>query len=105
MLRTRYVVKNCQSVVDTGSEAAFTPAAAPRRERAMRRMAIIIAGILVVAGVIAGPASALKNGKPGGGSGSTGSYTVTVSPAGPYSFGEEVWTTTDAPIYPNNAGP
>jgi hypothetical protein len=37
--------------------------------------------------------------------GSGGSYSVTVSPAGPYSFSEKVYTTTNAPVYPNNTGP
>ena len=45
-------------------------------------------------------------GKPGGGGSSGGgSYTVTVSPDGPYSFGQTVYVTTDAPVYPNNTGP
>lgn len=31
--------------------------------------------------------------------------TVTVTPGGPYSFGEAIYVTTDAPIYADNAGP
>jgi hypothetical protein len=30
---------------------------------------------------------------------------VIVTPGGPYSFGQAVYVTTNAPIYPNNAGP
>jgi len=46
-------------------------------------------------------------GKGAGGAGgnSAGSTTVTVTPGGPYTFGEPVWVTTNAPILPNNAGP
>ncbi len=46
-------------------------------------------------------------GKPGGGGGSSsgGSYSVTVSPGGPYFFGQAVYVTTDTPTYPNNTGP
>jgi len=52
------------------------------------------------------PAALAGKGKGNGGnSGSTGSYSVTVSPGGPYSFGEWINITTDAPIYPDNAGP
>jgi hypothetical protein len=51
----------------------------------------------------ASSALAAKGGGSTGGAG--GSYTVTVSPEGPYHFGEEVYTTTNDPIYPNNTGP
>jgi len=44
-------------------------------------------------------------GKGGGAATATGSSTATVSPAGPYVFGESVYVTTDAPIYPNGMGP
>jgi hypothetical protein len=30
---------------------------------------------------------------------------VAVTPTGPYSFGEAIYVTTNAPMYPNNAGP
>jgi len=33
----------------------------------------------------------------GGGTGGTGSYAITLSPAGPYVFGESVYVTTNAP--------
>ena len=55
----------------------------------------------LIGGAIAAPAMA---GKPGGGS-NTGGYTVTVSPTGPYVFGEDVYVTTNDQIYPNNSGP
>ena len=41
----------------------------------------------------------------GGGGGGGGGYSVTVSPGGPYVFGQAVWVTTDTPAYPNNTGP
>ena len=41
----------------------------------------------------------------GGGGTPGGSYTVTVSPAAPYVFGEGIHVTTTDPIYPNGAGP
>ena len=56
---------------------------------------------MLVVGLMAGTAFA---GKPAASSGS-GAYTVTVSPAGPYTFGDSVYVTTTAPIYPNNTGP
>jgi hypothetical protein len=34
-----------------------------------------------------------------------GSYNVALSPAGPYTFGEQIYVTTNDPIYPNNTGP
>src|SRR5439155_25015084 len=43
--------------------------------------------------------------KPSGGGSTAGSYSVTVSPAAPYSFGESISVTTNAPLYPNNARP
>ena len=53
------------------------------------------------------PAALAGKGRPGGGSGGTtgGSYSVTVSPAGPYTFGQAIYVTTNTPIYPNNSGP
>jgi hypothetical protein len=48
-------------------------------------------------------APAALAGKSGGSN--TSSYTVTVSPAGPYYFSEAVSITTNAPLYPNNLGP
>jgi hypothetical protein len=42
---------------------------------------------------------------PGGGGGGGGGYSVSISPAGPYHFGQSVWATTDAPMYANGAGP
>jgi hypothetical protein len=65
-------------------------------------------GALVLALALVPAALAAKGGNGGGkpsGGGSTGSYTVTVSPAGPYTFGEQVYVTTNAPMYPNNTGP
>jgi hypothetical protein len=47
-------------------------------------------------------ALAAKGGKPNALSGGTA---VTVTPGGPYSFGQAIYVTTNAPIYPNNAGP
>jgi hypothetical protein len=56
-------------------------------------------------GLVLTPAA--LGGKPGGGSGGKtgGGYSAVVSPAGPYHFGEQVYVTTNAPIYPNNQGP
>ena len=44
-------------------------------------------------------------GKGHGGSGTGGSYTITVSPAAPYVFGQAIYVTTNAPMYPNGGGP
>src|SRR5258708_1174768 len=73
----------------------------------MRRMtgklalrAIVVVGVLAVAP----SAYAAKHTAGGGGSGG-GTYTVSLTPAGPYNFGEQVYVTTNAPIYPNNQGP
>jgi len=56
---------------------------------------------LLVVGLIAGTAFA---GKPSSNGGS-GGYSATVSPGGPYTFGDTVYVTTNAPVYPNNTGP
>ena len=73
---------------------------APTRPVALVTALIAAASFLV-------PAALAGKGRPGGGSGGTtgGSYSVTVSPAGPYKFGEAIYVTTNAPMYPNNAGP
>jgi hypothetical protein len=61
---------------------------------------------LLVVTLVAGTVLAAKGGgNAGSGNTSGGSYAVTVSPEGPYGFGETVYVTTNAPIYPNNAGP
>jgi len=64
---------------------------------------------LLVVGLMAGSAFAAKGGVGGGGGGhkgssGTGSYTVSVSPAGPYTLGETVSATTNAPVYSDNNG-
>jgi hypothetical protein len=56
---------------------------------------------MLVVGLMAGSAFA---GKPAASS-RGGSYTATVSPDGPYTFGDSVHITTNAPMYPNNTGP
>jgi hypothetical protein len=58
-------------------------------------------GLLALALIPIALAGRGGTGKPGG----SGSYHVTVSPDGPYFVGQSVYTTTDAPIYPNNQGP
>jgi hypothetical protein len=72
-------------------------------------MVVAIAGIMATAATGAAMAGKCdKGGNPncaGGSGGSGGNYTATVSPAGPYVFGEQVWITTNAPIYPNGGGP
>jgi hypothetical protein len=60
---------------------------------------------LLVVGLMVGTAFAAKGGHGGGASGATGGYSVTVTPGGPYTFGEEISVTTNAPVYPNNTGP
>ena len=52
---------------------------------------------MLVVGLIAGTAFAAKGGNRPSGGGSSGTYSATVSPAGPYSFGESVYITTNAP--------
>jgi hypothetical protein len=70
-------------------------------KRCIAHAAPVVALVLALAFVPI--AVAAKGGKPSGGS--SGSYTVTVSPGGPYSFGESIYITTNAPMYPNNSGP
>jgi hypothetical protein len=43
------------------------------------------------------PAASAAKGKSGGGTTSGGSYSITVSPAGPYAYGETIYTSTNAP--------
>jgi len=68
----------------------------------MRRNVAICAVGLVLGSLITAPAFA---GKPSGGGSNTGTYSVTVTPGGPYSFGQQIYTTTNTPVYPNGAGP
>jgi hypothetical protein len=63
----------------------------------------VLALALVPATLASKGGNAGAGGKPGGGGG--GSSTVSVDPAGPYHFGQAVYVTTNAPIYPNNTGP
>ena len=72
--------------------------------RLVRGVATALTLGLLAASLPPGAALAARGGTGGGGS-SGGSYTVTVSPAGPYVFGESIYVTTNTPIYPNNAGP
>jgi hypothetical protein len=57
---------------------------------------------LIVVGVVAGTVFAARGGHSTGGA---GSYSVSVTPDGPYTFGESVYVSTNAPIYPSNTGP
>jgi hypothetical protein len=66
----------------------------------------VLEGALVatlVVGLMAGTAFAARGGH--GGSTGGGSSSVTVSPGGPYVIGQEIYVTTNAPVYPNNTGP
>jgi len=66
----------------------------------------VLAGVVLVLALALVPAAfAGKGGGSHGGGGGGGSYSVTVSPGGPYTFGEQVWITTNDPVYPNNGGP
>ena len=67
-------------------------------------VALVVALALIPAAVAAKGGGA-GGGRPGGGGTGGGSYSVTVSPAAPYTFGESVYVTTNAPVYPNNTGP
>jgi hypothetical protein len=63
----------------------------------------LLEGLLIsalVVGLVAGTAFAAKSGRI-----SSGSYTATVTPTGTHNFGDTVYITTNAPIYPNNTGP
>ena len=61
-----------------------------------RRLLVLAASIAAVALLCAPLALA---GKPTHGGGTTGgSYTITLSPGGPYSFGESVYATTNTPV-------
>jgi hypothetical protein len=57
---------------------------------------VVLAGVLLVLSLALVPAAFAGKGGPGGGGGGGGSYSVSVSP-GPYAFGQEIWTTTNAP--------
>jgi hypothetical protein len=66
------------------------------------RVALIVA-LLALAVV---PVAFAGKGRPGGGGTTTGGgYTVTVTPGAPYVFGQAIYVTTNAPIYPNGGGP
>ena len=75
--------------------------------------AVVFITVLAVLALVLLPAAlAAKGGNGGGGNpdkgpggGGGGGYSVTVSPGGPYAFGQAVWVTTDTPVYPNNTGP
>jgi hypothetical protein len=58
---------------------------------------LVLALALVPAALAAKGDNSGKNGGASTGGGSAGSYTVSVSPAGPYTFGETVSITTNAP--------
>ncbi|HET8822924.1 MAG TPA: hypothetical protein VFM57_15370 [Thermoleophilaceae bacterium] len=63
----------------------------------------VLAVVVLAVSLALVPAALAGKSKPGGGGG--GSYSVTVSPGGPYSFGQAVSITTNDPVYPNGAGP
>lgn len=69
------------------------------------RIAFIAALLALVLVPVAFAGKGHGAGGTGGGTTTGGSYTVAVSPAGPYVFGESISVTTNAPIYPNGAGP
>lgn len=81
-----------------------------RRPTYARRRTGLAAAALGVAALTtlgaSAPALAAKSGA--GGKGKpvpTGSYSVSLDQAGPYTFGEGVTATTTAPVYPDGAGP
>jgi hypothetical protein len=71
----------------------------------MRRFGISLLMATVVATLLSVSIIAADAAGKGGSRTTGGGYTVTVSPAGPYTFGQDVYTTTNAPLYPNNTGP
>jgi hypothetical protein len=77
-----------------------------RRTIRIALLAALAAALVVVPFALAGKGGGGGGGGGGGSTGGTGgSYTVTVSPAGPYVFGEAIYVTTNDPVYPNNSGP
>ena len=87
-------------VPDAATPASSRPS---RRRRLFGATAEASLIVTLVFGLIAGTTLAAPgNGKGGG---KPGSYSVTIDQAGPYRFGDQVTVTTDAPIYPDNAGP
>jgi hypothetical protein len=66
-------------------------------------IALLVVGLM--AGSVFAGGKGGGGGKPGGGGTTGGSYAATVSPAGPYTFGQDIYVTTNAPVYPNNTGP
>jgi hypothetical protein len=81
-----------------------TTAAKPEGRVKHVAKAVLEAGLITALtfGLIAGSAFAAKPSARGGG---TGSYSASLSPSGPYTFGQEIFVTTNAPVYPNNTGP
>jgi hypothetical protein len=68
------------------------------------RKYLVTAGIAAVAAIVlTAPAFAGKGGARG--AGTDPSSTVTVSPGGPYVFGESVYTTTDVTVPAGSTGP
>ena len=51
----------------------------------------------LIGGIVGWAAFAAPHNGDGSGGGKTGSYSISISPAAPYTFGETVYTTTDAP--------
>ena len=71
----------------------------------VRLSRITLAAILAAVSLALAPAALASKSGHGGSPGSTSGYTVTVSPQGPYYFGEAISITTNAPLYPGNPGP
>jgi hypothetical protein len=65
----------------------------------------LIAIVAAVSLALAPVALASRSGRGGSAGGTTSSYAVTISPTGPYYFGEAISITTNAPLYPGNLGP
>jgi hypothetical protein len=61
----------------------------------------LLAVVVVAVSLALVPTAFAGKGSGGGG----GGYTVTVSPGGPYYFGEAISVTTNDPVYPNGGGP
>jgi hypothetical protein len=71
----------------------------------MKMPATSLAFIAALVALALVPVAFAGKGKGGGGGTPGGSYTVTVSPAASYVFGEAIYVTTNDPVYPNGAGP
>jgi hypothetical protein len=75
------------------------------RNTSAARIALVAAFLVLALALVPVALAAKGHGGSSGGTTSGGTYSITISPAGPYVFGEQVYVTTNAPVDPNGGGP